>query len=251
MEVLVWLAAALFLPLFPLSMLFNGLLAGLPAPWRGPFMLVWPLPGLAALGQLPGEAPDWLLAWALATALLYALRTLTLRELHLWAAHLATSVWALFWLHAGAAGESAGLVWSALGFGVPLLLLSRLAIAIEQRLGAAYAGIHGGLATPLPRLSRSLVLVLLALVATPLFPGFAAMLAAVLASLPGAPLLALGLLLVWLLWTWAAALLIQGLLIGPPPAAGVTDLGDGASWAYGLALVAMLGLGVHLIGALA
>ena len=60
----------------------------------------------------------------------------------------------------------------ALGFSAPLVLLALLSAGLEKRFGAAYTDLYGGLAQSIPRFSGVLVVVILAAIATPLFPGF-------------------------------------------------------------------------------
>ena len=100
----------------------------------------------------------------------------------------------------------------------------------------------------LPRMSGVLVCVVLAVVATPLFPGFFAMLATVVATAPTAPLAALVMVGVWLLWSWAGARLLQGLIVGPANAAGAPDLSLASTWAYAAVLVALFVGGLYVTG---
>jgi hypothetical protein len=94
------------------------------------------------------------------------------------------------------------------------------------------------------------VLGVLASIATPLSPGFFTLVAILVDQAPGAPALAVGAALVWLLWTWSGARLIQGLVVGPGGQDRVADLSLPMAWAYGLALTT-LGLGgIALAGAL-
>jgi NADH:ubiquinone oxidoreductase subunit 4 (subunit M) len=247
--------AGLFLPLFPLSAAFTavhervGHRAG-----RVILLLAWPQAGLV-LVQAAGPPPDWVAPLALATAALYAFRAIALRELGQWTAYLATSLWALLWL-AGPEGAFAGSAHlHALGMSAPLALLALLTGWLEARFGAAYTGLYAGLAQTLPRFAGVLVVAVLASVALPLFPPFFTMLALLLTSVPGAPAMSLVLLVTWLLWTWAGARMIQGLVVGPADPDTVefrvADLGQGAAWAYAAALAALAAGGLLLTGELA
>ncbi|MDJ0738978.1 MAG: hypothetical protein QNJ91_04635 [Gammaproteobacteria bacterium] len=249
MTPLIWLLAALFLPLFPLSMLFNALLARVTHVWlRGLLLLVWPQVGLALLATTSQPLPDLVLPWATLTAALYALRALAMRDLGGWSGFIATSSWALLWIALWAGRDHAVVALYALGFSLPLLLLAQLGACLERRFGAAYTGVYGGLAQSLPRFSAILVLVVLAVVATPLFPAFASMLGMTIAIVPGSPATAVGMLLVWLLWTWAGARLLQGLIVGTADAHGGGDLGRAATWSYSALLGALVVAGVVSIG---
>jgi len=249
------LLAAVFLPLFPLSAVFNAVFerAGHSA-LRAGLLLIWPQIGLI-LARAAGPPPDWLLVLALATALLYAFRAIALRELGQWTGFLATSLWALLWL-TGPGDTLAGTAHlHALGMSAPLALLALLTGWLEARLGAAYTGLNAGLAQTLPRFAGVLVVALLASAALPLFPAFFTMLALLLTSVPGMPAISLVLLITWLLWTWAGARMIQGLVVGPADPDTVefrvADLGQGAAWAYAAVLAALAVGGLLLTGDLA
>ena len=132
----------------------------------------------------------------------------------------------------------------SLGISVPLLLMTSLSAGLERRFGAAYLGLYGGLAQTIPRFSTILVIVVLAIVATPLFPTFFAMLSMILNATPTAPLVATGVIVVWLLWSWAGARLLQGLVVGPVRTA-VADLSHGALWTYIVVLAGLLIAGLY------
>lgn len=250
MVTLVYLLAGLFLPLFPFSMVFNLLYARIRHPLlRGVLLIIWPQIGLFILFKSDVEIPDWLILWALFTALLYALRALALRELGLWTSFVGTSAWALLWILFDNGTTTIQLQLFALGMSVPLLLMTLLGAGLERRFGAAYLGLYGGLAHSIPRFTGVLVIVVLAIVGTPLFPGFFAMLSMIIKALPGAPLVALGVGIVWLLWSWAGARLLQGLIVGPQDQ-NVADLSHTNMWLYSVVLVGLVIAGVYCLGAL-
>ena len=250
------LLAGLFLPLFPLSMAFTALYqrAGHSA-LRAVLLLVWPQIGLALAQAAAAPPPDWLLPLAVATAALYAFRALALRELGQWTSFLATSLWALLWLTGPSEAFAGSPHLHALGMSAPLALMAVLTGWLERRFGAAYTGLYAGLAQTLPRFAGVLVGTVLASVALPLFPAFFTMLALLLTSVPAMPVVSLVLLVTWLLWTWAGARLLQGLIVGPadPDTTEyrVADLGRGAAWAYTAALLALAIGGLLLTGDLA
>ena len=241
-----YLLAGLFLPLFPLSMPFNFLYGRLRHPYvRCLLLLLWPQIGIVMLGAFAAEpVPAWMVAWGLLTSLLYALRALALREVGLWTSFVGTSAWALIWILLGTGASLQQLALYSLGISVPLLLLTFLGAGLERRFGAAYLGLYGGLAQTIPRFSTVLVIVVLAIVATPLFPTFFAMLSMVLKAMPTAPLLAAGVIAVWLLWSWAGARLLQGLVVGPVQNTA-TDLSRGVLWGYIVVLGGLLVAGVY------
>jgi NADH:ubiquinone oxidoreductase subunit 4 (subunit M) len=246
MSPMAYLFAGFFLPLFPFSTAFTVLFARLRnATLRGALLLAWPQLGLTLLKATDADIPSWIIAWALITSMLYGFRALALREVGLWTSFLATSAWALLWIPALAGTEDLLVRRYALGFSAPLVLLALLTAGLERRFGAAYTGLYGGLSQTLPRLSGVLVMVVLAAIATPLFPSFFGMLATIVAATPAT---ALTLVAIWLLWSWAGARLLQGLLVGPAGEADVPDLGRAASWAYAAVLVALVIGGLHLAG---
>lgn len=239
------LLAGLFLPLFPTSMVFNWLLARTGNYLlRALLLLLWPQIGLLLLHNLAFQVPDWLLSLALATSALYAFRVLAIRDIGQWCGFLATSSWAMLWIpvHADIPVFHAQLY--ALAFSVPLVLLSFLGSLLEQRFGAACTGLYGGLAESIPRFSMILVLVVLAIIATPLFPSFFIMTAMILQAMTAMPAVAVGIAGVWLLWSWAGAWLLQGLIIGIPGEDRPPDLYTGAAWGYASILGLLITAGI-------
>lgn len=235
---------ALFLPLFPASIVLNAALARLNDPLaRAALLLLWPQLGVALLQRAPQELPSFLLPWALATSAFYALRLLTVRDMGRWAGFLATSALALAWVLAE--GDATALHAFALCFSLPAALMALLARPLNRRFGAAYAGLHDGLLGGLPRLSGVLALSVLAAVATPPFPGFFALLQ-VLHALDGAG--AAGVLVIWLVWGWAATRLLQGFLFGPAQSASPADIGRASTLVYAAALGGLALAGLVLTG---
>jgi hypothetical protein len=242
-----FLLVGLFLPLFPLSMVFNLLFARVTQPLaRAVLLLAWPLAGLALLHSPGDDVPEPVLIWALATSVLYAIRLLAIRDLGTWTGFLATSVWALFWIPAREGVELKGIAIDSLAFSAPLALLVLIMVLLNRRFGGAYAGVRDGMATSLPRLSVALIICLLAAVATPPFPGFFTLLSVLMLA---SPVNMVGMLVVWLLWSWAAARLIQGFVVGTPVQdCNVQDIGLPLSWGLAMLFMALLLTGVLLTG---
>lgn len=251
MSSMMWLLSAFFLPLFPLSMGFNALFARLRHPLlRTMMLLAWPQSGVVALSLVATPIPGWVLGLALTTSILYGVRALALRELGLWTSFLATSSWALLWIPAYDGADALTLHLYALGFSVPLVLLALLTGGLERRFGAAYTGLYGGLAHMLPRFSGVLVFVVLAVTATPVFPAFFAMLSAIVTAVPAAPAVAAGVALTWLVWSWAGARLLQGMIVGPGRDHEVQDLSRAATWGYASVLMLLAVAGLSWMGGL-
>lgn len=246
-----WLAGV-FLPLFPLSIVFNVLFSRVRnVAFRVTLLLIWPQIGLSLMAMADPSASRWVVSLALFTSALYAFRAVGLREVGQWIGYLATSAWGLLWVivlfnHTGT--EAIRLY--ALGFSLPLVLLALLAARLEQGFGAAYTGLYGGLGQMLPRMSGVLVCVVLAIIATPLFPGFFALLATVIAATPTAPVAALVVAGIWLLWSWAGVRLLKGLIVGPADGGGATDLSLASTWMYAAVLIALLIGGLYITGEL-
>ncbi|MHB8472734.1 MAG: hypothetical protein ACYDC8_07800 [Gammaproteobacteria bacterium] len=233
---------ALFLPLFPLSVVQNLILARLRAPLaRAALLLLWPQLGVALLHALQPAIPAFVVSWALLTAAIYALRLLTVRDLALWAGLLASSALALTWALAARGADITALRLFAFWFSLPAALLMLLTQPLARRLGAAYAGLFAGLAERQPRLAGVLTFVLLSAVATPPFPGFFALLH-LLHGLSSAA--ALGVLGIWLIWGWAATRVLQGFIGSSGREITGADLGRSGMLTYtgALAVFAAAGL---------
>lgn len=247
-----YLVAALFLPLFPLSLVFNQLFARLgDVRARMALLLLWPQAGILVLSGLGEQPPDWMLWWAVSSAVFYALRSVALRDLGLWTAYMATSAWALLWPVAafGTAGDDgAVLALQAAGLSLPFVVLAWIVARLESVLGAAYSGVCGGLAQTLPRLSGILVLSILAAQATPLVPGFFVLLSTTVSALAAMPGVAVVILAVWLLWAWSGARCLRGFIVGPACDEPRRDLGAKATGLLGLAFVAVILFGIGMSG---
>ncbi|MFN3544844.1 MAG: hypothetical protein ACK4UX_08335 [Thiobacillus sp.] len=232
--------AACLLPLFPFSMLFNAVFARIRQPLaRAVLLLAWPQAGLWVVQQA-GGSPDWIAPWALATALLYAVRALSLRDAGQWIGFLATALGALVWVRPDTA-----IVWA---FFVPLALLALITGAVVTRYGAAYAGYPDALALRSPRLAGVFAVAVLVATGTPPFAGFFAWIALALAATPA---MAMSLLAVWLVWSWAAIRLIQGLVVGEAAAHALPgDLGRVQTWMFALTYAGVLLGGLWLAGEL-
>jgi hypothetical protein len=243
------LLIGIFLPLFPLSLGINILLARLPSAWaKATVLLVWPQIGVFLVAEHIGDLPDWIKFWGLATAGLYAFRMLAMREVNLWIGFLATSSWALLWTPAFKGLSLPELEVLALGFGLPLAIMALLSGEIAKRFGAAYIGLYGGLAVAMPRLTGVLVVSLFAAIATPVFPAFFAMLHTLVIS---QPLPAVWLVTIWGTWSWGAARLLQGLIVGPAELPYPKDLGVGMTWVFSLLLAGLAIVGLTYTGRLA
>jgi hypothetical protein len=246
MDTIKLMLIAVFLPLFPQSIIFNALFERLSRPLLRVVMLVaWPVAGVYLLGGNVEPLPEWLQIWALATAMLYGFRLLAMRDMGVWIGYLATSVWALLWVSVNAGADSDWLYHAALGFSIPLVLLVISIRHIETRFGAAYTDLYGGLAVTMPRLSGVLVFSVLAATASPVFPSFFIMLHTIVSATPAIVIAILG---IWLLWTWASARLLQGLIVGPAVGEKIQDIGKGLTWFYALLLVTLVLIGIYLTG---
>jgi len=232
-----------------MSMVFNAILDNIKYSWiRVLLFVLWPLTGLFIILNTDFEKPGWLLTLALSTSFLYALRMLTLREVNQWSGFLATSLWSLLWLPV-LLGVSQELLYSfAFSISIPLILLVLLSAGLEKRYGAAYTGLYGGLARTIPRYAGVLVTVIIAAIATPLFPSFFFLLDMIVEIVSSKPVAAIVLLFIWLLWGWAGARLIQGLIVGRASKIKIADMGIKTIGFYSVVLIALLGSGIYLGG---
>jgi len=247
-ETMIILLAGIFLPLFPMSMVFNAVLDNVKQPWLKVILFItWPLCGLSIVFYSGAAISEWVVILALITSTMYALRMLSLREVNQWSGFLATSLWSLLWLTIWQQNTSEMLLYGyALSMTVPLVLLLMLSAGLEQRFGAAYTGLYGGLARTIPRFSGILVTVIVAAIATPLFPSFFIMFDMVVETVAVMPLAAIVLLLIWLLWSWAGARLIQGLIVGRASNTKITDIGVPTIGFYSIVLLALAIAGIYM-----
>lgn len=240
------LFVSILLPIFPFSIAFSVALAWLRPPWaRFAIVLLVPQCGVFLLGYVSEPLPDWLPLWATASSAFYAFRMLTVRDLGMWAGFLATSALALVWRFAALGAPLPELHLMAFFLGLPAALLTLLAGTLERRFGAAYGGLHGGLARCLPRWSMLFVLVVLAAIATPIFPGFFILLDLVFSL---GWLAASAILLIWLVWSWAGTQLLHGFVFDACRRVDVRDLRPAAVAAYGAALALFVIAGVVAMG---
>ena len=244
-----WLVIALFLPLFPFSAIFVLAYKKLPGIWlKSLMLLVWPQVGLLAMGT-DMSFPDWLPLWALLTSLLYAFRSLVLRDVNLWIGYIAVSCWALMWMVLPSHSLQQ-LQLTLLGFSLPFALMLLRGGELHQRFGAAYCGLHGGIVKMLPRLSTLFVFGVLAVIATPVFPGFFAMLIVLFEQVVVSPLNALLLIVIWFFWTWSGMRLIQQLVAGEPVQSQFEDVSSARAMGYGVFLLLLALLGIRAAGGL-
>lgn len=247
MQIAAVLLAALFLPLFPLGMVFNAVFLRARHVWlRSLLLIAWPLAGLAILQSTDTAIPEWFAAWGLFSAALYGFRAVVIREVGLWTGFFATSAWPLVWVALVVGIEVDALVIQVLAFSLPLVLLVFLTAEIERRYESAYAGIVRGIAQAQPRLAGVIVLTLLAVIGTPLFPAFFALLNNITHVAAVMPAAASGIAVVWWLWSWSGMRLLQQLLVGPGAATRHEDILPGMTLAYTISLLMLLFVGIYV-----
>jgi NADH:ubiquinone oxidoreductase subunit 4 (subunit M) len=249
MQALTLYAAAIFLPLFPLGMMFNAIFQRTRNAWLRSILLVaWPLAGLGLLQQSAVSVPAWFALWALLSAALYGFRAVVIRDVGIWTGFIATSAWGLIWVTLAFRGEPGAPVVHALAFSLPLALLVFMAAELERRYESAYAGIVCGIAQSQPRLAGMIVFTILAVIGSPLFPAFFALINSSMHAAPVAPATAAGIAAVWLLWSWSGMRLLQQLLVGPAAESRSEDIPHGMTAVYGLSLLVLLVVGVYVSG---
>lgn len=243
------LIAALFLPLFPLGMVFNALYQGIRVTWLRSLMLIcWPLVGVWLIHESAIDIPSWFMSWALFSAALYGFRAVVVKDIGVWTGFLATSSWALCWIALGIGSPVVEVVLHILAFSLPLVLLNLLSVEVASRYQSVYAGIVNGLARSQPRLSGVLVITMLAVIGSPLFPAFFSMLNSISAAITVVPALAIGLVGVWLLWSWSGVRLLQDILVGDVSQPCHKDISQGAASLYAMFIVILIFNGLYLSG---
>ena len=246
-----WIVAAFFLPLFPLGMVFNAIFQRIQfTALRVIILLIWPLPGIWILQTGTTLIPDWIIYWALFSAVLYGFRAVVIKDFGIWIGFLATSTWALIWIALVFGVEPDHLMMHALAFSLPLSLLTVLVAELERRYESAYTGVISGLAHAQPRLSGLFVIAMLAAIGSPLFPAFFSMLDTITHTMATLPAIVIGVVTVWLLWSWSGIRLLQDLLVGPAMPVSHDDISYGVTMTYGSSLVVLLIGGFYLSGLL-
>jgi NADH:ubiquinone oxidoreductase subunit 4 (subunit M) len=233
-------AAGVLIPVFPLSLLFNGLISRVPSSLgQAVAMVALPLAGVGLLssasgGRLPLVQGRGWTALVLVTAVLYAFRAVSVRDVTIWARLMGTSGLSLVWVISGQSHRLAPTALATLAWSTPAALLLIFAGVLAERTGGSYLGLQGGLARATPRLSGLLTVSALALVATPVFPSFFALLR-VFGTLPVSwvwPVLALV-----LTWGWSIGAFLQRLLFGSYHGERIPDLGGVATSSGAVVLV--------------
>ena len=74
------------------------------------------------------------------------------------------------------------------------------------------------------------------------------MLDMVVETVSNKPVAALALLSIWLLWRWAGARLIQGLIVGRASKNNIADMNLNTLSFYSVVLIALIGSGVYMGG---
>lgn len=240
-----WLAVALFLPLFPFSALFVIAIRKISNAWlRSAIFLLWPQLGLWLLIKYDVHYTEWLLIWAVTSAVLYALRVLVIRDVGVWLAYIAVSAWSLLWLVVAVKGNDNAMLYG-LGFSLPLSVMALLTGELNKRFQSTYAGVISGIAQTHPRLAGVFVVTVLAITATPVFPGFFVLLSSIVMQFSVAPVYAVVMLMVWLLWSWSGMRLLQGVVMGPVSVVS-GDRGDVQN--LSLVIYSSLMIGITLLG---
>lgn len=240
----VLLLAGLFLPLFPLSMITTSVLALVRPAWaRAILMLAWPQAGVVILGRLDSDVPDWVVAWAMMTALFYGWRALAMRDGDGWLAFMAVSSWAVLW-GGGQPGQGGHVL--ALGLGLGLAAMALVLGQVAHRFGAAHAALDLRMAASAPRLSGVLAATALAVIAMPLSPGFFALLLLITRQAPNSVPTVLAILGIWFLWTWSGLHLVQHLVSGARRKPVPNDISRGAAWGWALFLATLAAAGLAM-----
>lgn len=241
------LLAAFFLPLFPMSIVFNFVFQRASSAWiRVPVLLVWPLPGLWLLESDSSQIGDTLVLWALLTSILYSFRTVVVKELSVWTGFIATSAWSLLWTAVYLGARFDDLMMHAFAFSLPLALLAILVARLERQYESAYAGVVTGLAQEQPRMTGLFVVVMLAVIGSPLFPSFFSLLSNINNVVMVMPSIAFAIVLVWLLWSWSGIRLLQELVVGDPAVIQYEDISQSMAMLFILSFFLLVAGGLYM-----
>ena len=241
------LLAGLFLPLFPMSIVFNYVFQRAGSAWLRVFIiLVWPLPGLWLIENSATEVVDIYVYWAMFTAVLYSFRTVVVKELSVWTGFIATSAWSLLWVAEYFGATVIDLVMHAYAYSVPLVLLAMIVARLERQYESAYVGVVTGLAQEQPRMTGIVVVVILAVIGSPVFPSFFSLLSNINNVVMSLPSVAVAIALVWLLWSWSGIRLLQELVVGDPAVFRHDDISHGLTMLFGLSFILLVGAGFYM-----
>ena len=241
MDTMLWLAAGIFLPLFPLSMIFNLVFQRVNTAWlRVLLLFAWPSIGVWLVATNSSDMPEWFYVWAILTAILYAFRSVVIKEISVWTGFIATSAWSLVWVAIAHDLNTDNLMMHVMSFSVPLVLLAILVARLELQYESAYAGVVTGLAQEQPRMTGILVVIMLAAIGSPVFPSFFSLLSNINNNITMLPFVAIAITLVWLLWSWSCIRLLQELLVGKPAIMQHDDIGPGLSLFYAMVFVLLV-----------
>lgn len=243
-----WLLLAFFLPLFPFSSVFVLLCQRLPSAYlRSAILLIWPQIGLILAANMSEPLPQWLLIWGVGTALLYAFRSLVVRELNHWVSFIAVSSWSVFWL---LLSSDTALHLILLGVSTSLALLTLLSREIDKKHATVYVGVISGLAHGKPKLAGLMTITLLMIIGTPLAPSFFNNISLIAQQLPISTALTVMLVMVWFFISWSGMRVYQQLMTGEYTESIETDISLMLTQLYGLAIIAIIVFGLFFGGAL-
>tara|TARA_Y100001935_G_scaffold244940_1_gene237944 strand:+ start:539 stop:1282 length:744 start_codon:yes stop_codon:yes gene_type:complete len=244
MDYLLIIFVALFLPIFPLSIVFNLIFTKIKNPgFRSALFLIWPLIGIYFFQKISIDIDDFFYGAVLFTSMLYGFRMLAMREVGTWSGFMATSLWALLWIPL--LDNNANIYFYSLWLSLPLVMMTLLVYKLETCFGAAFTEINGGLAQTMPRLSGIFVIVVLALIATPIFPSFFVTIDLIFSS---SAIVASIICAIWLIWSWAGMRLIQGITVGKNKVNDVKDISITVVWVFSLIMIAAILLSILLFG---
>ena len=222
--IILFIVAALMLPLFPLHGIFIAALTRLPGYWPIFLALLLPATGYYGLvSLLPDLPPDFLggvSLLALVGALYGSFKALVQNRLNRVAAYASLALFSMVWWHmafAGSATPQAGVYT-----GSAVLITGGLFYALhclQTRYGTLDPNRIGGLARPMPRFATLLGLLVMAAVGLPpfgLFSGFVEMLVnpSVARSIEISGALPV-ILFTWFAASWYLFRMMQQLLFGP------------------------------------
>jgi NADH:ubiquinone oxidoreductase subunit 4 (subunit M) len=168
------------------------------------------------------------------------------KELSVWTGFIATSAWSLLWVAEYLGARVDDLIMHAFAFSLPLVLLAILVARLERQYESAYVGVVTGLAQEQPRMTGIFVVVILAVIGSPLFPSFFSLLSNINNVVMVMPSIALAIVLVWLLWSWSGIRLLQELVVGDPAVIQYDDISHSMTIVFFISFVLLVAGGLYM-----
>lgn len=201
---------ALLFPIFPVTALYVYLLKNFPRS-RVYLLILLPVVAFLTFEVFEGaEVFPYIAYFSIATSLLYAFKSLSVKSLELWLAYNYVAVISLQWVIMESVGINPLLLFGSV---LPVVSLHLIVRFLELTYGGAHFLVLRGLGPALPKTSLLLSVSLVTCSAVSPVTLFVVHLTGLLSPDPITQTL---LLLNWFLWGWSAIRVVSGFLFGEP-----------------------------------